>query len=162
MKFVPVPGTEVLFCIHETRYRDYEAYAKKTKESVDSGWKTRTQDGFEIETDAGNHPVTAVSWDGTMPGPSLNGSVRKRARLTDSRLIGNGVSLLASVAMKSGSQTPPLQPSSKCRTSSRGVTSGHRSRVRGTRAAKAAARRLHLTARGISTVTTTASRRLHR
>ena len=63
MKFVPVPGTDALFCIHETRYRDYEVYAKKTKESVDSGWKTRTQDGFEIETDAGNHPVTAVSWD---------------------------------------------------------------------------------------------------
>ena len=63
MKFVPVPGTDVLFCIHETRYRDDEEYAKKAKESVESGWKTQTQDGFEIETDAGNHPVTTVSWD---------------------------------------------------------------------------------------------------
>ncbi|NLT71059.1 MAG: protein kinase, partial [Verrucomicrobiaceae bacterium] len=29
MKFVPVPGTEVLFCIHEVRYKDYEEYAKR-------------------------------------------------------------------------------------------------------------------------------------
>jgi formylglycine-generating enzyme required for sulfatase activity len=28
MKFVPVPGTDVLFCIHETRWRDYAAYVE--------------------------------------------------------------------------------------------------------------------------------------
>ena len=27
MKFVPVPGTEVLFCAHETRRQDYSTYA---------------------------------------------------------------------------------------------------------------------------------------
>lgn len=63
MKFVPVPGTEVLFCIHETRYRDYEEYAKKAKETVDSEWQNQTFDGFEIKRDAKDHPVTQVNWD---------------------------------------------------------------------------------------------------
>jgi formylglycine-generating enzyme required for sulfatase activity len=63
MKFVPVPGTEVLFCIHEVRYRDYEEYAKKAKETVDSQWKIQTIDGFEIKSDEKDHPVTRVSWD---------------------------------------------------------------------------------------------------
>ena len=63
MKFVPVPGTDVLFCIHEVRYKDYEEYAKKGKETVDSAWKTQTNDGFEMEKDEKDHPVTRVSWD---------------------------------------------------------------------------------------------------
>jgi len=62
MKFVPVPGTEVLFCIHEVRYKDYEEYAKKAKETVDGGWRTQTNDDFEIKKDAGDHPVARVNW----------------------------------------------------------------------------------------------------
>jgi len=65
MKFVPVPGTEVLFCIHEVRYKDYEEYAKKAKESVDSQWKNQTTDGVEIQKDAGDHPVAGVNWEDT-------------------------------------------------------------------------------------------------
>ena len=63
MKFVPVPGTDVLFCIHEVRYKDYEEYAKMAKETVDDGWKTQTNDGIEIKNDAADHPVTRVNWD---------------------------------------------------------------------------------------------------
>jgi len=58
-----VPGTDVLFCIHETRYRDYEEYAKKAKESVDGQWKIQTNDGFEIKRGGEDHPVTRVNWD---------------------------------------------------------------------------------------------------
>ena len=31
MKFVPVKGTDVMFCIHETRYKDYALYASDTQ-----------------------------------------------------------------------------------------------------------------------------------
>lgn len=63
MKFVPVPGTDVLFCIHEVRFRDYADYARKTKETVDSAWKIQSNDGFEITRDAEDHPVTRVNCD---------------------------------------------------------------------------------------------------
>jgi len=63
MKFVPVPGTDVLFCIHETRYRDYAEYAKRAREGVDGGWKNQTNDGFEIRRGGDDHPVTRVSWE---------------------------------------------------------------------------------------------------
>jgi formylglycine-generating enzyme required for sulfatase activity len=58
-----VPGTEVLFCIHEVRFRDYEEYAKKAKETVDGSWKIQTKDGVEIKRNGGAHPATWVSWD---------------------------------------------------------------------------------------------------
>ncbi|HRH96248.1 MAG TPA: SUMF1/EgtB/PvdO family nonheme iron enzyme [Prosthecobacter sp.] len=62
MKFVPVPGTKVLFCVHETRYQDYAAYAKEQR-SLHSGWVNQTVVGFEPAERPGEHPVTYVGWD---------------------------------------------------------------------------------------------------
>ncbi len=62
MKLVPVPGTDVLFCIHETRYKDYAAYARETPDA-DGHWKNQKIDGVAPEGDAGDHPVFEVSWD---------------------------------------------------------------------------------------------------
>jgi len=62
MKFVPVPGTDVLFCIHETRWRDYEAYAREV-EGVAPFWRNQTHDGFVIEDRPEEHPVVNVSWE---------------------------------------------------------------------------------------------------
>jgi len=62
MKFVPVPGTDVLFCIHETRWRDYAAYAEENP-GIDGQWRTQTYDGFVIEDRPEDHPVTFVSWE---------------------------------------------------------------------------------------------------
>jgi serine/threonine protein kinase/formylglycine-generating enzyme required for sulfatase activity len=61
MKFVPVPGTEVLFCIHETRRADYAAYAAGNA-AVDASWKNPDFRGIPVSS-GDDHPVCNVSWD---------------------------------------------------------------------------------------------------
>lgn len=61
MKFVPVPGTGVLFCIHEARYKDYAAYAEQNP-GIDGRWRNQSIDGYEITGRAEDHPVLSVSW----------------------------------------------------------------------------------------------------
>jgi formylglycine-generating enzyme required for sulfatase activity len=56
MVFKPVPGTEVAFCIWETRVKDYAAYAAANP-GVDGNWK---KPGFKQED---THPVVKVSWN---------------------------------------------------------------------------------------------------
>ncbi len=59
MKFVPVPGTKVLMCIHETRRQDYEVYANATSD-VNAEWKTPSYKHKPLST-AGDHPVVMVN-----------------------------------------------------------------------------------------------------
>jgi formylglycine-generating enzyme required for sulfatase activity len=54
MKFVAVPGTQVLMCVHETRNADYAAYAA-AQSGVDEEWKEEAGSGKE------QHPVVNVS-----------------------------------------------------------------------------------------------------
>ena len=58
MKFVPIPGTEVAFCIWETRVKDYAAYAAANA-GVDASWKNFGR-GFKQED---SQPVVNVSWE---------------------------------------------------------------------------------------------------
>jgi formylglycine-generating enzyme required for sulfatase activity len=58
MPFVPVPGTEVQFCIWETRVKDYAAYAAANA-GGDASWKNFGR-GFKQED---THPVVKVSWN---------------------------------------------------------------------------------------------------
>jgi serine/threonine protein kinase/formylglycine-generating enzyme required for sulfatase activity len=61
MKFVPVPGTDILMCIHETRRKDYAAYAAAVP-GVDATWKNpMVEDKLLIQDD--QHPVVEVSWE---------------------------------------------------------------------------------------------------
>lgn len=62
MKFVPVQDTKVLFCIHETRYKDYAAYAKEVGTANDS-WKEQGTSSYMPTDKKEDHPVTRVSWD---------------------------------------------------------------------------------------------------
>jgi len=62
MVFKPVPETGVLFCIWETRVKDYAAYAAANAE-VDGSWKEPAyfkRKGFK---QADTHPVVAVRWN---------------------------------------------------------------------------------------------------
>lgn len=68
MKFIPVRGTEVLFCLHETRRKDYAAFAA-TVPGVDDKWKAAvhktTEAGPAIVAPAGDqddHPVCSVNY----------------------------------------------------------------------------------------------------
>jgi len=62
MKFVPVPGTKVLMCIHETRYQDYAAYAVDSS-GVDPNWKDQSVEGITPTEKKERHPVMRVSWE---------------------------------------------------------------------------------------------------
>ncbi len=62
MKFVPVKDTGVLFCIHETRYKDYTAYAAESP-GVNGAWKNQTFDGYAFTERKEEHPVVQVSWE---------------------------------------------------------------------------------------------------
>lgn len=59
MKFVNVPGTKVLFCIHETRRQDYEAYVAENPDA-DVSWKNQMTSGIPLG-DKNDHPVLNVN-----------------------------------------------------------------------------------------------------
>lgn len=61
MKFVPVPGTSILMCIHETRRGDFASYSKEAG-NVSTDWKNVIFEGAALSADD-NEPVTMVSWD---------------------------------------------------------------------------------------------------
>ncbi|MFC5455048.1 formylglycine-generating enzyme family protein [Prosthecobacter fluviatilis] len=61
MKFVPVKGIKGMFCIHETRRQDYNAYASDTS-ATDSGWKNVRKEAVPVGAEE-NHPVVSVSWE---------------------------------------------------------------------------------------------------
>jgi formylglycine-generating enzyme required for sulfatase activity len=56
MKFVPVPGMQVMMCIHETRNVDYAAYAA-AQSGVDEEWRSGAESGKE------QHPVVKVNYE---------------------------------------------------------------------------------------------------
>jgi len=61
MKFVPVPGTNILMCIHETRRQDYAAYAAEVF-GVSGTWQNYKQDGVPCG-DKDDHPVVSTNWE---------------------------------------------------------------------------------------------------
>jgi hypothetical protein len=63
MKFIPVPGAKVLFCIHETRQKDYEAFASDVKDASPGGtWRKVIFAGVE-DVKGPDHPVSCISYD---------------------------------------------------------------------------------------------------
>jgi formylglycine-generating enzyme required for sulfatase activity len=59
MKFVPVPHTSILMCIHETRYQDWAAYAGA--EIVNPRWKVSLNGVKEDQLD--DYPIKNVTHD---------------------------------------------------------------------------------------------------
>ena len=62
MKFVPVPGTKVLFCIHETRRKDYSIFAAANP-NLNDKWRNPVLDnGTPVGTRSDDEPVVNVGW----------------------------------------------------------------------------------------------------
>jgi formylglycine-generating enzyme required for sulfatase activity len=61
MKFVPVKGTDVQFCIWETRVKDYATYAAANS-GVDASWKKPSVIEISISQET-THPVVMVNWN---------------------------------------------------------------------------------------------------
>jgi len=62
MPFVPVSGTDVQFCIWETRVKDYAAFAAANS-GVDGSWKETAYFKAKGFKQAATHPVVEVSWE---------------------------------------------------------------------------------------------------
>ncbi len=60
MVFVPVEGTNVLFCIHETRRQDYAAFANDAP-GLRSSWKAQRSNGIPAGHEE-DHPVVGIKW----------------------------------------------------------------------------------------------------
>jgi len=72
MTFVPVPGTQVQFCIWETRVQDFKAFVNATQYDAIQGAWTLAADGAKQRGDSWRfpgfvqtpeHPVSCVSWN---------------------------------------------------------------------------------------------------
>lgn len=66
MKFVPVPGTNVLFCIWETQVQDFEAFVQATSYNAGEGWRDPGASGQSYVAGFSQtplHPVANVNWD---------------------------------------------------------------------------------------------------
>ena len=61
MRFAPVPGTEVMFCIWPTRVLDYAAFVAETH-GLDESWRDPHYEGVPV-TPGPTHPVVNVSWE---------------------------------------------------------------------------------------------------
>jgi formylglycine-generating enzyme required for sulfatase activity len=61
MTFLPVEGTDVLVCIHETRRQDFQAYAAESNTAGDH-WRDVIEAGVPVGKE-GNHPVVNVNYD---------------------------------------------------------------------------------------------------
>ena len=93
MKFVPVPGTAVRFCVWETRVLDFEAFVKATGHDATSGMLSVHRDGLKSGVDnwkspgfaqGPTHPVVGVSWkDAKAFCEWLTRTERQQGRLTD-------------------------------------------------------------------------------
>jgi formylglycine-generating enzyme required for sulfatase activity len=61
MKFVPVEGTEVLFCIHETRLRDYRIFAAETQ-GLSARWNSPLTNVLALPEPSDDYPAAGVPW----------------------------------------------------------------------------------------------------
>ena len=95
MKFIPVPATDVLFCVWHTRVQDFEAFVKATGHNATKGMYSTGSGAYKQRGDSwkspgftqtGQHPVCGVSWeDARAFGQWLTEKERGEGKLTDAQ-----------------------------------------------------------------------------
>ncbi len=102
MVFVPVEGTNVLFCIHETRRQDYEIFAGETP-GINGTWKSLKIDGTPVGHEP-DHPVVGIDWlDAKAFCEWLSGKEKKTYRLPTDEEWSTAVGLGRSEKRRKGS-----------------------------------------------------------
>ncbi len=61
MRFVEIPSTDILMCAHETRFKDYVAFAEQTQ-GLDTTWRDKRYAGT-TGPDGEDMPVIFVNWE---------------------------------------------------------------------------------------------------
>jgi hypothetical protein len=62
MRFLLIKDAKVLFCIHEVRFKDYDAFATENP-GIATNYKRQSSDIFPLTDRPHDHPATSVSWD---------------------------------------------------------------------------------------------------
>jgi formylglycine-generating enzyme required for sulfatase activity len=93
MVFVPVPGTQVSFCVTHTRVQDFEVFVKATSRDMSGPMLSLKADGWKARGDnwrspgfaqAPNHPVCGMSWyDATAFCKWLTAKEQREGKITD-------------------------------------------------------------------------------
>ncbi|MCX6922620.1 MAG: SUMF1/EgtB/PvdO family nonheme iron enzyme [Verrucomicrobia bacterium] len=73
MRFVPMPNTKVLFCVWETRVKDFEAFVNDTHRDMGNSMRVVGSDGYKERAgynwqkpgfrQTPDHPVVGVNWN---------------------------------------------------------------------------------------------------
>jgi hypothetical protein len=109
MKFVPLPNTDILMCIHETRMKDYAAFARANPSRTGSSWQSPLLNGVAVQT-GDDYPAVNILWDEAKAFCEWLGSTDGR---TYRLATDHEWSAAVGIANREDKKTPPMELNGK-------------------------------------------------